>query len=97
MPHSTTAVLARPRHNTRHRTRSASKTRADAVPGVNVDQRLRGLRLERNLSIRAVAAELFVLTLEPNADSGPHPIVQPNVTSLQSSHHRNSRDYLQGG
>ena len=55
MTRSTTAVPIQLRRTTKRRTRSATKTRADIVPEVNVGQRLRELRLERSLSIRALA------------------------------------------
>ena len=55
MPRSVTAVPAKPRSSTGRRTHFASKTRAGTVPEVNVGQRLRELRLERSLSIRALA------------------------------------------
>ena len=49
MTRSTTATPARPRRSTKR------STRAGTVPEVNVGQRLRELRLERNFSIRALA------------------------------------------
>jgi len=55
MPRSTTAVPDKPHRRTRRQMRSADKPQAQAVPEVNVGQRLRELRLERNLSIRALA------------------------------------------
>jgi transcriptional regulator with XRE-family HTH domain len=55
MPRSTSAVPAEARHSTERRTRPSSKTGTSAMPEVSVGQRLRELRLERNLSIRALA------------------------------------------
>lgn len=153
MPRPATAVPGKPHLSPKRKTRSAPKTRAGTVSEVNVGQRLRELRLEHSLSIRALAersglnvntfsliengktspsvstlqqiaaalevpitaffetdtpknsiahitahhrpraafahgvledlgagltdraVEPFVVTLEPNADSGPHPIV----------------------
>ena len=55
MPRSTTAVPSQPRRSTKHTARSSLKARAGSISEVNVGQRLRELRLERNLSIRALA------------------------------------------
>jgi transcriptional regulator with XRE-family HTH domain len=55
MPRSTTAVPDKPHRRTRRQMRSAGTTQASIVPEVNVGQRMRELRLERNLSIRALA------------------------------------------
>lgn len=54
MPRSTTTVPVKP-HGADRETRPSSQLRASAVPAVNVGQRLRQLRLERSLSIRALA------------------------------------------
>jgi transcriptional regulator with XRE-family HTH domain len=55
MPRSTTAVPRRPRRSATRAARPSGKTRTAAMPEVNVGQRLRELRLERGLSIRALA------------------------------------------
>jgi transcriptional regulator with XRE-family HTH domain len=55
MPRSAPAVPAQPRRNTKRQTRSGTQTSTNAVPEVNVGQRLRALRNERGLSIRALA------------------------------------------
>jgi transcriptional regulator with XRE-family HTH domain len=55
MPRQTTTVPPKSRRSTKHPARSSSKTRAGAVPEVNVGQRLHELRRERDLSIRALA------------------------------------------
>jgi len=55
MPRSRTTAPTKPRSGTIGPTRSSSKTRTNTVPEVNVGQRLRELRNERNLSIRALA------------------------------------------
>ena len=81
MPRSTTAVPAQPRRNTKRKARPASQTRADAVPEVNVGQRLRELRLERDLSIRALAERsglnVNTFSLIENGKSSP------SVSTLQ--------------
>jgi transcriptional regulator with XRE-family HTH domain len=55
MPRLTAAVPAKPSRKTVRRTRTSGKARAGAAPEVNVGRRLRELRLERTLSIRALA------------------------------------------
>ena len=55
MPRSTTAPSTKARHSTKRELRPSSKTCAGTVPQVNVGQCLRELRLERNLSIHALA------------------------------------------
>jgi transcriptional regulator with XRE-family HTH domain len=55
MPRSTAAIPDKPRRAAKRQTHSASNKRAGIVPEVNVGQRLRELRLERNLSIRALS------------------------------------------
>lgn len=55
MPRSIVAAPTRPRRGAGRQTRSAGKTRSPVAPEVNVGHRLRELRLERNLSIRALA------------------------------------------
>jgi transcriptional regulator with XRE-family HTH domain len=55
MPRAATPTSARPRRGKKHQVRPSDVTHAEAVPEVNVGQRLRELRLERNLSIRALA------------------------------------------
>jgi transcriptional regulator with XRE-family HTH domain len=55
VPRSTTAVPARSSHRTKRAARLSGKLPTGAVPEVNVGQRLRELRLERSLSIRALA------------------------------------------
>lgn len=55
MSRSTAAVTAQARPATHHAAHPVSKVQAGPVPEVNVGQRLRELRLERSLSIRALA------------------------------------------
>ncbi len=55
MPRSRAAAPAQPRRSTARPTRSSGQTHTSTVPEVNVGQRLRALRLERGLSIRALA------------------------------------------
>jgi transcriptional regulator with XRE-family HTH domain len=55
VPRSITAVPARSSHRTKRAARLSGKLPTGAVPEVNVGQRLRELRLERSLSIRALA------------------------------------------
>src|SRR5512134_567139 len=55
MPGPTTALPAQSRRNAKKLTRSGNKTRTGTAPEVNVGLRLRELRLERSLSIRALA------------------------------------------
>ena len=76
---------AQPRRSTKPQARPARKARAEAAPGVNVGQRLRELRLERGLSIRALAERsgLNVNTfslIENNKTS-------PSVSTLQQIAH----------
>ena len=52
---STAAAPTKPHRSTIRRTRASGKLRAGAVPEVNVGHRLRELRNERELSIRALA------------------------------------------
>jgi transcriptional regulator with XRE-family HTH domain len=55
MPQSAIDVPGQHRRRIRRQVRSEGKTHLGAVPEVNVGRRLRDLRLERNLSIRALA------------------------------------------
>ena len=55
MPRSTTATPTMSRRRTMRRTRAMGKEHGEAMPEVNVGQRLRELRLERSLSIRSLA------------------------------------------
>jgi len=55
MSRSTAAASTKPRRSTVRPTRSSGKTSASTLPEVNVGQRLRELRLECGLSIRALA------------------------------------------
>src|SRR5512147_939160 len=55
MPRSTTVAPAEPHRNSKREPRSPGKIRAGVVPEVNVGRRLRELRNERGLSIRALA------------------------------------------
>ena len=55
MPRSTAAVSSKSRRNSSLKASSSRKMRAETKPEVNVGQRLRELRNERGLSIRALA------------------------------------------
>ncbi len=55
MPQSAIAIPAKPRRSPSRKAHSSRKKRAETMPEVNVGQRLRELRLERELSIRALA------------------------------------------
>ncbi len=55
MPGSVTAVSTKSRRNSNRKAHSSRKMRTETTPEVNVGRRLRELRLERNLSIRALA------------------------------------------
>ncbi len=55
MARSSTVEPAKPHRDSKRSSRSPRKTRTGAMPEINVGQRLRELRLERKLSIRALA------------------------------------------
>ncbi len=55
MPQSATPVLDKPRRSPGRKAHSSRKKRTETMPEVNVGQRLRELRLEHELSIRALA------------------------------------------
>jgi transcriptional regulator with XRE-family HTH domain len=81
MPRSATAVPTRPRRNAKRGNRPTGKTGNGTVPEVNVGQRLRDLRLERDLSIRALAERsglnVNTFSLIENGKSSP------SVSTLQ--------------